>query len=66
MALCTTQTSATNFGIFMGFSNLSVVIGNSIAPILMEYLSYDFTYLFASLSLIPCVFLAFYLTEAKN
>ena len=27
MALCTTQTSATNFGIFMGFSNLSIVIG---------------------------------------
>ncbi len=66
MALCTTQTSATNFGIFMGFANLSTILGNSIAPILMEYLSYDFTYLFASLSLIPCVFLAFYLTEAKN
>jgi MFS family permease len=66
MALCTTQTSATNFGIFMGFSNLSTVLGNSIAPLLMEYLSYDFTYIFAGLSLIPCIFLAFYLTEAKN
>ena len=66
MALCTTQTSATNFGIFMGFSNLSTILGNSIAPLLMEYLTYDFTYIFASLSLIPCVVLAFYLTKAKN
>ena len=66
MALCTTQTSATNFGIFMGFANLSTILGNSIAPILMEYLSYDFNYLFASLSLRPCVFFAFYLIEAKN
>ena len=66
MALCTTQTSATNFGIFMGFSNLSVVIGNSIAPLLVESLSYDFTYIFAGLSLIPCIVLAFYLTKAKN
>ena len=66
MALCTTQTSATNFGIFMGFSNLSIVIGNSIAPLLVEHLSYDSTYVFASLSLIPCIILAFYLTKAKN
>ena len=66
MALCTTQTSATNFGIFMGFSNLSIVIGNSIAPLLVEHLSYDSTYIFAGLSLIPCIVLAFYLTKAKN
>ena len=66
MALCTTQTSATNFGIFMGFSNLSIVIGNSIAPLLVEHLSYDSTYVFAGLSLIPCIVLAFYLTKAKN
>ena len=66
MALCTTQTSATNFGIFMGFSNLSTVLGNSIAPILMEYLSYDLTYVFAGLSLVPCIVLTFYLTAAKN
>ena len=65
MALCTTQTSATNFGIFMGFSNLSIVIGNSIAPLLVEHLSYDSTYVFAGLSLIPCIVLAFYLTKAK-
>ena len=66
MALCTTQTSATNFGIFMGFANLSIVIGNSIAPLLMEYFTYKTTYVFASLSLIPCIALAFYLTKAKN
>ena len=66
MALCTTQTSATNFGIFMGFANLSTILGNSIAPILMEYLSYDLTYVFAGLSLVPCIVLTFYLTAAKN
>ena len=66
MALCTTQTSATNFGIFMGFSNLSTILGNSIAPLLMEYLSYDLTYVFAGLSLAPCIVLTFYLTAAKN
>ena len=66
MALCTTQTSATNFGIFMGFANLSTILGNSIAPILMEYLSYDLTYVFAGLSLAPCIVLTFYLTAAKN
>ena len=32
MALCVTQTSATNFGIFMGFGNISMLIGNNIAP----------------------------------
>ena len=66
MALCTTQTSATNFGIFMGFSNLSTIIGNSLAPLIMEYFTYSVTYIFAGLSLVPCVFLAFYLTKAKN
>ena len=66
MALCTTQTSATNFGIFMGFSNLSTIIGNSLAPLIMEYFTYSVTYIFAGLSLVPCVVLAFYLTKAKN
>ena len=32
MALCVTQTSATNFGIFIGFGNISMLIGNNIAP----------------------------------
>ena len=31
MALCTSNTSATNFGIFMGFGNISMLIGNNIA-----------------------------------
>jgi len=66
MALCTTQTSATNFGIFMGFSNLSTIIGNSLAPLIMEYSTYSVTYIFAGLTLVPCVVLAFYLTKAKN
>ena len=66
MALCTTQTSATNFGIFMGFSNLSTIIGNSLAPLIMEYFTDSVTYAFAGLSLVPCVVLAFYLTKAKN
>ena len=66
MALCTTQTSATNFGIFMGFANLSTILGNSIAPLIMEYFTYSVTYIFAGLSLVPCVVLAFYLTAAKN
>ena len=66
MALCTTQTSATNFGIFMGFSNLSTIIGNSLAPLIMEYFTYSVTYIFAGLTLVPCVVLAFYLTKAKN
>jgi len=66
MALCTTQTSATNFGIFMGFSNLSTITGNSLAPLIMEYFTYSVTYIFAGLTLVPCVVLAFYLTKAKN
>ena len=66
MALCTTQTSATNFGIFMGFSNLSTIIGNGLAPLIMEYFTYSVTYIFAGLSLGPCILLAFYLTKAKN
>ena len=66
MALCTTQTSATNFGIFVGFSNLSTIIGNGLAPLIMEYFTYSVTYIFAGLSLVPCVVLAFYLTKAKN
>ena len=39
MALCGTQTSATNFGIFMGFGNISMLIGNNIAPSCLLYTS---------------------------
>ena len=66
MALCTTQTSATNFGIFMGFANLSTIIGNGLAPLIIQYVTYNTAFLFSALTLIPCIVLAYYLTEAKN
>ena len=63
MALCTTQTSATNFGIFMGFGNISMLIGNNIAPLVLGSGDYSFAFMIAALSLIPCWFCGYYLTK---
>ena len=48
MALCVTQTSATNFGIFMGFGNISMLIGNNIAPSVLGTGDYAFAFTLAS------------------
>ena len=64
MALCTTNTSATNFGIFMGFGNISMLIGNNIAPLVLGSGDYGFAFIVAALSLIPCLLAGYYLTRS--
>ena len=64
MALCTTNTSATNFGIFMGFGNISMLIGNNIAPLVLGSGDYGFAFIVAALSLIPCLLTGYYLTRS--
>ena len=64
MALCTTNTSATNFGIFMGFGNISMLIGNNIAPLVLGSGDYSFAFIVAALSLIPCLLTGYYLTRS--
>ena len=66
MSLCTSQTSATNFGIFMALLNLSNYTGNQIAPRLVEAYSYSGSFLFCSLSLIPAALLAFKLVRRNS
>ena len=63
MALCVTQTSATNFGIFMGFGNISMLIGNNIAPLVLGTGDYTFAFTFAAITLIPCWITGYYLTR---
>ncbi len=63
MALCVTQTSATNFGIFMGFGNISMLIGNNIAPSVLGTGDYAFAFTFAAITLIPCWITGYYLTR---
>ena len=63
MALCVTQTSATNFGIFMGFGNISMLIGNNIAPSILGIGDYAFAFTFAAITLIPCWITGYYLTR---
>jgi PAT family beta-lactamase induction signal transducer AmpG len=65
MALCTTQTSATNFGIFMGFGNISTLIGNNLAPLVLGSGNYGFAFICAGLTLIPCLLTAYYLTRTS-
>ena len=65
MAFCFSQTSATNFGIFMGLANVSTLIGNNLAPYLVEAFSYSGSFIFCSLSLIPAALLTFKLVK-KN
>ena len=65
MALCTTQTSATNFGIFMGFGNISSLIGNNLAPLVLGSGNYSFAFICAGLTLIPCLLTAYYLTKTS-
>ena len=65
MALCTTQTSATNFGIFMGFGNISSLIGNNLAPLVLGSGNYGFAFICAGLTLIPCLLTAYYLTKTS-
>ena len=64
MALCTSNTSATNFGIFMGFGNISMLIGNNIAPLVLGSGDYSFAFIVAALSLIPCLLTGYYLTRS--
>lgn len=63
MALCVTQTSATNFGIFMGFGNISMLIGNNIAPSVLGTGDYAYAFTFAAITLIPCWITGYYLTR---
>ena len=65
MALCVTQTSATNFGIFMGFGNISALIGNNLAPIVLGSGNYSFAFVCAGLTLIPCLLCTLYLTRSS-
>ena len=65
MALCVTQTSATNFGIFMGFGNISALIGNNLAPVVLGSGNYSFAFFCAGISLIPCLLCAYYLTRSN-
>ena len=65
MSLCTSQSSATNFGIFMALLNLSNATGNQIAPGLMEAYSFSGSFLFCSLALIPAALLTFKLVSSK-
>ena len=65
MAFCFSQTSATNFGIFMGLANVSTLIGNNLARYLVEAFSYSGSFIFCSLSLIPAALLTFKLVK-KN
>ena len=65
MAFCFSQTSATNFGIFMGLANISTLIGNNLAPYLVEAFSYSGSFVFCSISLIPAALLTFKLVK-KN
>ena len=66
MSLCTSQSSATNFGIFMALLNLSNYTGNQIAPGLMEAYSYSGSFLFCSLALIPAALLTFKIANRNS
>ena len=66
MSLCTSQSSATNFGIFMALLNLSNYTGNQIAPGLMEAYSYSGYFLFCSLALIPAALLTFKIVNRNS
>ncbi len=66
MSLCTSQSSATNFGIFMALLNLSNYTGNQIAPGLMEGYSYSGSFLFCSLTLIPAALLTFKIVNRNS
>ena len=66
MTLCFSQTSATNFGIFMGLANISTLMGNNLAPSLMEIFNYSGSFVFCSLSLIPAALLAFKLVRRNS
>ena len=66
MSLCTSQSSATNFGIFMALLNLSNYTGNQIAPGLMEAYSFSGSFLFCSLALIPAALLTFKLVKSDS
>lgn len=63
MALCTSNTSATNFGIFMGFGNISTIIGNNLAPLVLGSGDYSFAFMIAALTLIPCWLCGYFLTK---
>ncbi len=66
MSLCTSQSSANNFGIFMALLNLSNYTGNQIAPGLMEAYSYSGSFLFCSLALIPAALLTFKIVNRNS
>jgi len=47
----------------MGFGNISALIGNNLAPIILGSGEYSFAFTIAALSLIPCILCAHYLTK---
>jgi PAT family beta-lactamase induction signal transducer AmpG len=66
MSLCVTRTSATNFGIYMGLSNLSTLIGSKIAPISFAALGYSGSFILSAAVLIPCLLIIPILTSSDK
>ncbi len=57
MAISNTLSSATLFGLYMGFTNFSFIIGNQLISSPIGGSPYPSLFLFASLSLLPCLLL---------
>tara|TARA_B110000914_G_C15496762_1_gene463669 strand:- start:558 stop:1796 length:1239 start_codon:yes stop_codon:yes gene_type:complete len=66
MSLCTTKTSATNFGIYVGLANISTLIGNNLAPLMFSNFDYSVTFIFCAVSMIPCLIIAPLITKEVN
>ena len=66
MSLCVTRTSATNFGIYMGLSNLSTLIGSKIAPVSFAALGYSGSFILSAAVLIPCLLIIPILTSSNK
>ena len=61
-----TRTSATNFGIYMGLSNLSTLMGSKIAPISFAALGYSGSFILSAAVLIPCLLIIPVLTSSDK
>ena len=66
MSLCVTRTSATNFGIYMGLSNLSTLIGSKIASVSFAALGYSGSFILSAAVLIPCLLIIPILTSSNR
>ena len=66
MSLCTTKASATMFGIFMGVSNISTLIGSKSAPMILSMFDYSGAFTICGLSLLPCLLIVHLMTKSKN